>query len=255
MIVSDKKRLTLPVILLLVLTCLLPAAHAVMGVVGLFCGAIFNVSIAWLFFILPGITILLLVRNAISQKAMWKKIMNAVAGLVVAFFIMNASFFVSIIEDVDRYTGDEARNRYTAAAENKSLLPSMEEMGNPVSLEYCEYDAFMTALFQSDTDTLICAYTPEEYALQKAATEQQYEFAAEPYTYREHVCPAEIELDGYSFRLRIGEGIWYPKEVALVGTNDETHEIVHIYFYDMDLDYIDDLARFITEDCGWKYLR
>ena len=47
----------------------------------------------------------------------------------------------------------------------------------------------------------------------------------------------------------------YPKSMVLIGTNDETHEIVWSYYDDDDLDWIPDPQEFLLEDCGWKYIR
>ena len=49
--------------------------------------------------------------------------------------------------------------------------------------------------------------------------------------------------------------LMYPKSMVLIGTNDETHEIVWSYYDDDDLDWIPDPQEFLLEDCGWKYIR
>lgn len=41
----------------------------------------------------------------------------------------------------------------------------------------------------------------------------------------------------------------------LIATNDATREIVYLFFFDDDLDYIEDLDEFIRNDCGWKHIR
>ena len=66
-------------------------------------------------------------------------------------------------------------------------------------------------------------------------------------------------LDGYEFRfLEMDSDTYrlsYPHYMILVGTNDETHEIVWSYYDDDDLDWIPDPERFLLEDCGWKFIR
>ena len=107
---------------------------------------------------------------------------------------------------------------------------------------------------------LVCEYGEAEYLAQKAAIEEKYVFETriderDDY-YDQYVCYPYAEIDGFLFRrLADEEGAEmyssYPKEVHIVGTNDETCEIVYLDFYDFDLDYIPDLTEFISKDCGW----
>ncbi|MBQ4550882.1 MAG: hypothetical protein IJA49_07285, partial [Oscillospiraceae bacterium] len=66
-------------------------------------------------------------------------------------------------------------------------------------------------------------------------------------------------LEGYEFRFLEMEtdtyDLDYPHYMILVGTNDETREIVWSYYDDDDLDYISDPEKFLLNDCGWKYIR
>ena len=65
------------------------------------------------------------------------------------------------------------------------------------------------------------------------------------------------DIDGYSFRMLSTDeyDMNYPKDVALIATNDETKEIVYLSFHDQDIDYIDSMDKFILDDCGWKHIR
>ena len=60
-----------------------------------------------------------------------------------------------------------------------------------------------------------------------------------------------FELDGYQFRCV--QGGYYPKEMLCIGTREEDHEIVILYFYDQDLDFVrPDMATFLLDETCWS---
>lgn len=126
-------------------------------------------------------------------------------------------------------------------------------------MDYYDYECTLS-LFQSESDTLICRYGPEEYEKEKAALEERYVFQNKAMTAGGYTCQPSTTLDGYVFRALSFEGEYagqngYPYRMTFIATNDATHEIVYLSFCDDDLDYIEDLTEFIRNDCGWKHIR
>lgn len=162
----------------------------------------------------------------------------------------------------DHAAGEDGIAMYEAdIGASLSLLPEPEELGEPEQIEYHYFYNQICTFFDSDCYTLICTYSPEDYGERVAALEEQYVFHTEPlYAGREAERLEPLyTLEGYRFRLLEMDtevyDLRYPHHMILVGTNDETREIVWSYYSDDDLDYIDEPVEFLLKDCGWKYIR
>ena len=47
----------------------------------------------------------------------------------------------------------------------------------------------------------------------------------------------------------------FPKRMVFIATNDDTKQIVYMFYEDPDIDYISEpLDKHIKSDCGWKYI-
>ena len=108
-------------------------------------------------------------------------------------------------------------------------------------------------IFTSDADYLICEYSGSEYQKQVETINETYSFQREKLSASGRSIEPVAEIDGYTFRLL--EDIAYPKRLFFIATNDETHEIIYLYFCDDDLDYITSLTDFILDDCGFKHIQ
>ncbi len=136
------------------------------------------------------------------------------------------------------------------------MMPELSELGNTTDIEhYNVFSAFY--IFSTETDYLICRYTQEEYEIQKTRLDTAYTFQTETITDDYSNCEPMIEIDGYQFRMLSNEAydLYFPKNIVLIGCSDEAREIVYLEFYDLDLDFVDSLKDFITDECGWKYIR
>ena len=130
------------------------------------------------------------------------------------------------------------------------------EMPKLSALEPCEemhflYQARRVIVFQSHSYILRLRYDAAGYDAQMAAFEGAYDWESE-------LIPGETEgvapyfaLDGYRFRCV--EGGYYPKEMLCIGTREEEHEIVILYFHDQDLDFVGpDMAAFLRDETCWS---
>jgi hypothetical protein len=152
--------------------------------------------------------------------------------------------------------------KYTEARHSADFLPPLHGVGDTEDMSYYRFEE-VTLIFHSEADVLVCEYGEDEYLKEKAEIEKKYVFEDEVQTcdcdYCQYVCYPYAEIDGFTFRrLEDEEGAdWshsYPKQVSVIGMNDETLEIVYIEFSDFDLDYISSFDTFIEQFCGWKYI-
>ena len=150
--------------------------------------------------------------------------------------------------------------------ESFPFLPSVEEMGDYDDLKFKHFHQRIFLLFESDAYTLRASYSAEEYEKQKEQLNT--------YVFQENFIddsgsePMEVEtffeLDGFAFRMLslddyddecdpLKIALEYPKHMVFVGACDEKREIAFVYYYDFDLDYIDDpFPKFLSEECGWE---
>lgn len=213
--------------------------------------------------------VLPLVMTAISVVFHFAVKSKIVKLLMIIFVYLPVGFiaFVALILynfiALGTYHDDELEVKYSDAQYESHFLPTLSEVGDTEDMTYYLYEE-ICLIFAWDADVLVCEYSEAEYIEQKAKIEEKYVFEDEvdvSYNdYDPYVCYPYAEIDGFLFR-RLensaedgGEYYYYPKYVYLIGTNDETREIVYIDFYDIDLDYISSLDEFIEGDCGWKYI-
>lgn len=235
---------------------LLPTLAIIFGIMILTYGVRLNYGFA-LAFILPSlITIGLLALLMFSNcKNMWKVIVSVVFLVCFAISFWFLAFITPIVQ-VKHYEGDEVKEHYNSVCDENPQMPQLSEIGQPTNVE-SYYVFHSAAIFASEIDYLICCYTPEAYAAQKAALDEKYVFQTETITENESNCEPSAQVDGFEFRiLSIEEyDLYYPKQVILIGYSDDDYEIVYASYCDWDLDYISSLQNFIISECGWKYIR
>ena len=231
-------------------------------------GLILNVF-SFPFFVLGPALILtrliLLFRSKRSAGAKtWRTILWTGILLTVLFFGM-VSFY-----QVHRATQRNAVEKFESALPGSGKQRDAfgtPELGTPEKTSYHYYKT-VGVIFESNAHILLCRYSPEDYAAQKAALEAQYSFRTESVI-------GDSDFNGENALLlepyvRIGNdefrflfpwdganayGDRFFKSCLLFVTNDETHEIGFIAFDDDELDEARDLTEFLNEYCGWKLIR
>ena len=186
-------------------------------------------------------------------------------ALLVAVVIVGLPLFllfrgdVKVTEDISYYqalSGEiEGPNSLPILGEQVDIycpydLPKLSE------LELCEemhflYQARRVIVFQSHSYILRLRYDPAGYDAQMAAFEEAYEWESELIPGETEGVAPDFALDGYRFRCV--EGGYYPKEMLCIGTREEDHEIVILYFHDQDLDFVGpDMAAFLRDETCWS---
>ena len=225
---------------------LLPTIWLLLGLLMVLGGAVFTLSFILAHILLPAAALLLLRRTIRSNKhAAWKWVLSIVIlclSILLDIMLMGAGHF-SIY---DHAKGQDALDLYEKDIGHYELMPEATDLGNPEQIEYHYFFNQIATFFDSDCYTLICTYSPEDYAAMTGNLESSS--SADWNT----LCT----LDGFSFRWSWFED--YNINILLTATNDETHEILWACYdyYDVDeLVDIPDPEEFLLEDCGWKYIR
>ena len=133
-------------------------------------------------------------------------------------------------------------------------LPLLSELEPYQDIRF-NYTAKRESFFQSHAYILIASYDNEAYEFQKAALSGKYTFCTQQSQgFADGLMPGyTYQMDDFTFRAV--EGGQYPKEMLLIATSDTRQEIAVIYFYNQDLDYIDDpLGKFIENMTGWEQI-
>lgn len=235
---------------------LLPVMAIGLGILMLINDAMLNIGFAITYCIIPLITAGLLGWCIFFNCKTWKKCV--LSGVILALFLMVFLFSSFLIgwTQVKHYKSDEAVQQYSSVKSESNMMPELSELGNTTDIEhYNVFSAFY--IFSTETDYLICRYTQEEYEIQKTRLDTAYTFQTETITDDYSNCEPMIEIDGYQFRMLSNEAydLYFPKNIVLIGCSDEAREIVYLEFYDLDLDFVYSLKDFITDECGWKYIR
>ena len=209
-------------------------------------GSVPTLSFILTYLFLPAAALLLLWRTIRSNKhAAWKWVLSIVIlclSILLDVMLMGAGHF-SIY---DHAKGQDALDLYEKDIGHYDLMPEATDLGNPEQIEYHYFYNQIATFFDSDCYTLICTYSPEDYA---AMTDNLESNASADWN---TLCT----LDGFSFRWSWFED--YNINILLTATNDETHEILWACYdyYDVDeLVDIPDPEEFLLEDCGWKFIR
>lgn len=106
------------------------------------------------------------------------------------------------------------------------------------------------AIFQQEAYTTILKYNEDKFEAEKSRIKSSYKFYSTPIENEE--AEPIFSYEGFDFRVEVSD--WYPKEMNLVGINEETREIVYVSFQDYDLDSISDYNEFLEYYCGWRYV-
>ena len=239
---------------------LLPALWLLFGLIIWIPGsAVPTLSFILVNLLLPALTIVALhkvIRQNEYAADRWVFTFLTLAG---ALILSMCLIFQGHFSLHDHAKGQAALDLYEDDIGHYELMPESTDLGNPEQIEYHYFFNLYGIFFDSDCYTLICSYAPDDYAAMTAELEDRYTFHTEPLDAGETDLPPLYTLDGYEFRfLEMHTDTYhlmYPKTMILIGTNDETHEIVWSCYDDDDLDYIPDPEDFLLEDCGWKFIR
>lgn len=259
-----KERITTPRIITFSLLALLPLSMIAFSTSFLINAYRFNVCVVGTSIVLPLIFLvpLFLIIFSKAKYKWWIKGLLIYGALIWFTMVSVILLLFGRVEYLDHYQNEDVAKHYTttiAECYEYEHMPSLADVGDPENTDLYVY-ARETSIFYNEAHVLICQYDDAQYQSQKAAMEQTYVFQKEVISRYEKQCEPTAQIAGYTFRMVSVDGEYeeelrYPNRMILIATNDETRELVYIAFYDGDLDVIHSLSGFITEYCGWEYIR
>ena len=253
------ERTTKPRIAAYVISCVMPLLAIGFGIFLLLNDAILNSNFLIVMIILPVVTSVFLFCTIFSKIRISAKIVAVILILLIFVILFVFGFALGHFESLRRYEGEDAKQQFEESV-YWEVLPNLDELGQPDSVEYIDYFSSEFLIFTNEVDALICQYALAEYEIQKALLEETYTFQTASMTARGYSCNPTAKIGNYHFRAlaidgTYGNAIHYPKCMYFVALNDETQEIVYLSSYDDDLDFIQSLDEFLKVDCGWDRIR
>ena len=120
-------------------------------------------------------------------------------------------------------------------------MPGLDEIGEYNDVGY--FSRKDKSIFPDCSMQLVVKYDEEEYLKEKEKLNTAYTYLEEPqkadFDDTVYTIPIEeFSADGYDFKIAKFEDTVYPKNFGMVGTSDEKFEIVYLWLYAPDLDYI-----------------
>ena len=141
-------------------------------------------------------------------------------------------------------TKEDKYEKYLSKVEYATdFMPDTDACGNYSSLTatYQHEDLFF---FDVYTVGLFLSYNESEYEAQKNQIFSNYEFFTSDDESLKSDCDATIK--NYNIQLVKGEYEYSTIKMGLlIGTDDTNHKICYLFYYDFDLDILDDLDTYI----------
>ena len=247
---------------------LVPTLLIFLGVLMLRIGMIFNLSFVVQFLIIPIALLAVNIKIVRSKIRLVSRLVLCIVVLIPFALVYLVSSSLLRFEVLESWQGVEALNEYLSFAEKYPELPDEEALGEPELMKYYVY-ADMQLIFTSETSTLLCRYTPDEYTRMKEQINSVYTFETEPIPLKyPQIVPCAVVFDFDIRMLSMDEDRYkpledtpeqlsyldYPKHMIFIGTNDRTNEILYMYYSDPDIDCIDSLEDFLREYCGLRHI-
>lgn len=162
----------------------------------------------------------------------------AILSLLSSCSIRRESVKLEKAEDMGKYEEYLAKVEYAA-----DYMPQPNECGDYTSATVT-YKKKLMLLFESYSVGLFLSYDNAEYNKQKELILADYNFL----TSDSAESDPDASVGGYSIRLADKE---YPLQTykmgLLVGINDSENKICYLFYYDLDLDVLDDLDSYVEE--------
>lgn len=135
-------------------------------------------------------------------------------------------------------------------------MPLLEEIGDPVNLEYHAYFGSEN-VHGWNSYALIATYSESDYILQKNLMEENYDFLDTlRMSYDGNTYSASCRIRNYAFRVvNTGTETGNPHSIMYIACNDRTREIVYLSFNHCCSAEISTLDMFLKKDCGWEHIR
>jgi len=127
----------------------------------------------------------------------------------------------------------------------KNFMPAIEDLPEYKDISY-NYNHESIVIYETDTISLVVNYNEETYDKEKEKLLEMYKFLDQKvisnFDESKYYIPEyEFSINSYAFKVVDKSDNYnakYPKSFGMIGTSDEKNSIAYLYFYDDDLDYI-----------------
>ena len=244
-------------LILFVLLAPLPMLLLLSGTIHLFKGGLPTFSLVKTNFLFPIAALLTFAWIAFFNfKTSSRDTKILLSGLIALFVFLVCVFFK--YEKIYRYENQQVTAVYKESTEEFSLMPSIESVDNYEQIIYYSYNNFHM-IFEDQACILFINYSAENYLQEKQKLNTNYIFQAKSMAAYGYSCSPTAQIGNYHFRVlsiegEYGRNLYYPKNMMLIATNDQTYEIVYIGYQNFDLDYIESLEQFLFKHCGWNHI-
>ena len=167
-----------------------------------------------------------------------KKAISFFLLLVIIFSLSSCTMAKSKTSNTARY------EKYLSKVEySESHMPDLEQCGNYSSMNATyTYECFL--FFDVYTVGLFLSYSESEYEAQKNNILSNYEFFKPDDENLKSDCNATVK--NYNIQLVKAEYEYSTIKMGLlIGTDDSNCKICYLFYYDFDLDVMDDLDTYI----------
>ena len=166
-----------------------------------------------------------------------KKIIAMIAITVIALTLCSC---VKTDNNIDNYSDD------IKAYEASSFMPGLDNIGKYNDVEY--FSRKDESIFPEYSMQLVVKYDEEEFLKEKQKLNTVYTYLESPqkadFDDTVYTIPiVEFSASGFDFKIAQFEDTVYPKNFGMVGISDEKFEIVYLWIYSPDLDYICETNR------------
>ena len=158
-----------------------------------------------------------------------------IAMITITVFALTLCSCVKTDNNIDNYSDD------IKAYEASSFMPGLDKIGKYNDVEY--FSKKDEGIFPEYSMQLVVKYDEEEFLKEKENLNSAYTYLEEPqkadFDDTVYTIPIEsFSAYGYDFKISKFEDTVYPKNFGMVGVSDDNFEIVYLWLYAPDLDYI-----------------
>lgn len=142
------------------------------------------------------------------------------------------------IDDYDKYL--------QLVKKSDTFMPNLELIGIHEKVNVYYYERQGPTLY-SKSINLIITYSDTQYELYKWDSMDKNEFLEEPFIQHGHVVIPEVKFDYKEFEINVvkNDSFWYPSQFGMIGYSDINKQICYIFYYDIELDMIADMVKFL----------
>ncbi len=183
-----------------------------------------------------------------KTKKAWKIVKIVLIVTLVLCVLFVGLYFVLFFRGLtkDQSTSDPGEyGKYLEACWHaEDYMPGIDDCGSftEAVISYRQHES----IFPHDGVMLLLRYDAAGFEEQRRSVEEKYRFYTEP---NEYLRDTTASVNGYDIRMADMDfpTDWCVHQCLFIGINEDAKCIMYAYYYDSELDYIDDLDEIVSE--------